>query len=172
MATTGQDTGTKETTMKVKEREALTKAIRSITVDAPNGTHNNESERQLLALVKIMNPAEWGVLPEPAVRQYQKVCYALAALTRAIGTEAMSLRLAAQDYFDEDFQRPADPVMPPLCPAYHAAPIGDAARDHGLTECDEVAHPAGEGMLVCDAGHVFAGTTEELELARAAEPTS
>ena len=91
--------------MKFKEREAITQAIRVITNDAADGKPNNESKAAMLALMKIMAPEAWGSgIPEKAHRQYIKACSALAALAEALDVEAMSLRLSAEEYFDEDFK--------------------------------------------------------------------
>ncbi len=90
-------------------RLGLFRAIRTITNDSADGHPNNESEAQLVALRGIMDPHAWGTgVPEKAARQYQKACYALEALAEALGGEAMSLRLSAEEYFGEDFAR-ADP---------------------------------------------------------------
>ena len=78
--------------MKFKERESITTAIRAFTVDMPNDEPNGARERQIEVLGQALARGDLRT----ARRAYSFMCEAGANDLRA-------LRIAAEEYFGEDF---------------------------------------------------------------------
>lgn len=88
------------------KRHALEKAIRAITVDAPDGQPNGEAERQLERIAWLMKPSN-APSGKANAAWYQAMCDAFGRLCGAWADDSKRQRVAADAYFGGDFRKPA-----------------------------------------------------------------
>lgn len=84
-----------------EKREALIRAIRAFTVEAPDDQPNGKAEKALRDLDEALNPGRW---PKETFGGLAKACDAAANLNEALADNVRALRIAAEEFFGGDFR--------------------------------------------------------------------
>ncbi len=90
--------------MKFKEREAITKAIRAFTAEAPNAAPNSDADRAIERLSALLDPNTWPGKSDEEVRMLAECNDAMADLCGDLCDKIKTLRIAAEEHFGGDFR--------------------------------------------------------------------